>query len=482
VVAAGLWWWGSEKQAVDELERSHLALVLPADLDGGEVADVVIVYARLTQEGSSVVEAVRGEDQTTLWSTEVAGMGVAETHGVRTGVAGGVIALASRRPEGAQMMGQITVLNPASGAELWTDTNIPEPCGGFWTQLTLRGDTLVAFCRSDQGHAIRSYDARTGEIRFDESQPGEILETAPVFLPGMVFLPDPVHGRWFRLDGKSSEKFQTPGQVYIDGQHLVYTHRDEECASKYRLERLNRAGQSEILEQAGPEGCLPDGMSPFRPLGWSPSRIVGIDEEGALVGVSDGESWRLEFPDRFRHRGLFYEHKRRATELSALHRLTGIFHPFIIRKEEGEVEQIRLAVVNLDEGTLSWQSDPVESTRPWISRHILRIDDQYMILIPDGESTHLLVLDSASGLFADAVELQPQQEGINSSVLSHHLLEVHLYPERFSQGRLYGSARDRVFSVDLSDWSVHAYRGDPIRVDKSWDRLGELLGELPRRP
>jgi hypothetical protein len=141
-----------------------------------------------------------------------------------------------------------------------------------------------------------------------------------------------------------------------------------------------------------------------------------------------------------------------------------------------------LAIIDIETGALSWQSSPIEAGQEWLSRHILLVEDRFLIVVPGSEQTLLLVLDPTSGQFTDAVQLVADGAGMDSTVLSHHLLELHLYPERFRDGRLYGSARDQVFSLSLTDWTVHSYRGDPISVEISWKQAGELLGELPKRP
>ena len=482
LMAMAFWWWTQDEPIDPALQRAHLALVLPVDLDGGQTVDAVLVYARHTEEGTSLVEAMSGEEQTVLWRVEVPGMGVGVTQGSRAGAVGsGVLALASRRTQDSTVYGQITVLDLRNGEVLWSDADVPSPCRGFWTQLRLQGDVLLAFCRSDAGHALRSYQVRTGEQLWEEIRPNEVLEMGPVLLPGVVYVPHPVYGRQFRLDGKASGSFQAVGrQVFDDGDQVVYAVRDEECASRHRFERMNRVGQVERLSALGDAGCLPEGLSPVRPLGWAEGLMVGVDEQGALIGLVEDQHWRLEFPEGFEHRGIYYDHKRQMPELSALHQLNGPFHPFVVRKTEADQELTRLVIVDLRSGELRWQSESIVEGQPWLSRHILQVEDRFWILVPEVERARLLLLDPETGLFTDAVELKADRGAMNSRVLAHHLFELHLYPERFFEGELFGSARDQVFAIRVEDWSVRSYRGDPITVEMAWKSIEQLLGELPR--
>ena len=118
--------------------------------------------------------------------------------------------------------------------------------------------------------------------------------------------------------------------------------------------------------------------------------------------------------------------------------------------------------------------------QPWLSRHILQAADRFWILVPELDRARLLLLNPQTGLFTDAVELKAERGAMNSRVLAHHLFELHLYPERFFQGEFFGSARDQVFSIRPEDWSVRAYRGEPITVEMAWKSIEQLLGELPR--
>jgi hypothetical protein len=481
LVGGAFWMWSRTVGSAPELQKNHLALILPVDLDGGDVPDLVMVYARSSATGVSLVEAVRGEDQAVLWSSEVPGMAVSESQGVRPGAVGrGLVALLSRRPTGDQMTGLLTVLDSRSGATLWDDTDLPVACDGFWTDVEIQTDVVVAFCRGSKGHAIRIYHALSGEIRWQHEGAGEIVDVSPVFLSGMLVLPDPVHGRWVYLDGRSEGLLAVPGQVYVDQEEVVATRRDESCSSNFRLERLNRLGLSEPVPLTSDAGCLPEGLSPFRPLGWGPDLLAGVTADGGLIGVSGGQPWRLQFSEGYRHRALYYEYKRGASELSALHDLPGSYHPFIIRKTDSRGEFTRLAVVDLRTGELHWQSQPLLASTPWLSRHVIRVGDRFLILVPDGERTRLLILDPETGLFVSAVEVIPDDETVTSAALMHHNLELHLYPERLVDGWLYGSMRDGVFSIDLDDWTVRSYRGASVRVDQAWRALEGQLGELPQ--
>ena len=482
MVAMSFWWWTQDEPIDPALQRAHLALVLPADIDSGETVDAVLVYARHTEDGTSLVEAIRGEDQSTLWQVEVPGMGVGATQGSRAGAVGsGLIALASRRTQDSTVHGTITVLDMYTGEVLWSDEDVPSPCRGFWTQIRLQGEILLAFCRSDVGYALRSYQARSGERIWEDIRPDEVLEMGPVLLPGVVYIPHPVYGRQYRLDGKANGTFQAVGrQVFDAGDQVIYAVRDEDCATRYRFERMNRVGQTERLNTLGLDGCLPEGLNPVRPLGWSEGLMVGVDEQGALIGMVGEQAWRLEFPEGFQHRGIYYEHKRQMPELSALHSLKGPFHPFIVRKTEADQELTRLVIVDLRTGSVSWQSEPVVDGQLWLSRHILQAADRFWILVPELDRARLLLLNPQTGLFTDAVELKAERGAMNSRVLAHHLFELHLYPERFFQGEFFGSARDQVFSIRPEDWSVRAYRGEPITVEMAWKSIEQLLGELPR--
>lgn len=176
------------------------------------------------------------------------------------------------------------------------------------------------------------------------------------------------------------------------------------------------------------------------------------------------QRWVLDLPAGWAKRELFYPHERGAPDASPWPVLRARYLPLVLT--QAEPERDRLAIVDLEQGKLSWLSEPVapDTLDTWKQ---LQHGTTTCWLSPSPRGELILCLDGDSGRLSAAL---PQAE--------EPLEFLDLLPGELQDGFLVDGTDAHAWVLSLPELEP-VWTSDGVRVEPGWDAAQQLLGPLP---